>query len=234
VTALARLCEALRRGAGDALSAVVVYGAATRGAREAPGEELNVLVVLREITPAALGAIAAPLNEARRRAGIRPYLAAADELPRLADVFPIKVLEIQRYHEVLEGDDPLPGLEVDGEHLRLRVEQQLRNHLLRLRRGYVEAEGDSGSLEALLRSAVRPLRTELEALMIASGEQVAPGPRAAIFEHAARVLDLDVRTLDELHRLPGAPADDPADLAARALELLAQATRLADRLEVRR
>lgn len=231
VKSLAMLKDQLRSSAGDQLRALVAYGAVARGEYRPGRDEINLLVVLRDTSADTLRKLAGPLMAARRSAGVQPYLVGSEELSRLADVFPIKELDIKRYHEVIHGEDPLSDVVVKDEHLRLRVEQQLRNHLVRFRLDYLAAAGEPDDLEALLRRSAPVLRVELEALLLASGEEVERGDRAAIFARAARTHGLDGETLEALRRLEHEPAPDPEGLVARVLVLLELAVRRADELE---
>ena len=55
-------------------------------------------------------------------------------------------------------------LEIPHEHLRLRIEQELRNMLLRLRRLGIDAIADPQLLARSLTRTARPLAIELDAL----------------------------------------------------------------------
>ena len=147
----------------------------------------------------------------------------------VADVFPIKMADIAASHDVLMGEDPFGAVQVERAHLRLRVEQELRNHLLRLRRVAVFSRGGAERLHEALRATARSLPLELGALLDVLGE-----PRGGDVYAAARGrLDLDGATLDAFAALKrdGGIPPDPEGLYAKALALLARAIELADRAE---
>src|SRR5262249_25071672 len=92
------------------------------------------------------------------RAGRRPGpWPGGAEIPRLAEVFPTRLLDIRDHHLLLHGEDVFAGLEIDGKLLRLRVEQELSNLSLRLRRTLVTLAADPASAAAYLASTARPL-----------------------------------------------------------------------------
>ncbi|MEC9398165.1 MAG: hypothetical protein VX475_11120, partial [Myxococcota bacterium] len=84
------------------------------------------------------------------------------DLQRSADVFPLKFLDIQRNHLVLVGDDPLEGVEIAWDHLRLRVEQELKGVMFSLRRHYLIYERQPDQL-------VRTMSEQLSAFLIGLG-----------------------------------------------------------------
>lgn len=132
--ALDELVTALRDAAGGNLLGLILYGGLARGRYNPGTSDINIVVVLRDISTEALVRIAPPLHAAQRARRVEPLIITPRELPRLAIAFPTKILDIQRRHVVLTGDDPFAGIDVSREHIRLRVEQELRNLALRLRR----------------------------------------------------------------------------------------------------
>jgi hypothetical protein len=148
-----------------------------------------------------------PLRAAWRAARVEPFVVRASEVARLADAFPIKILDIHRHHVVLAGEDPFAAVKVEPGEVRLRAEQELRNHLLRLRRHYVfTGDNPMGLAKAIYRSA-SALRYELGALLYLRGEAV--GWRISeVLPAAAKSLGLDADTLarvEQFHRGQGEP-----------------------------
>jgi len=224
--ALERLVSRLKPHAPDA---VVVYGSLAKGEWVEGRSDINVAVVLPEASAEALFAIGEPLRAAFREARVNALLLERGEVARVADVFPIKMADIAASHDVLLGEDPFGAVEVERAHLRLRVEQELRNHLLRLRRVAVFSRGGAERLHEALRATARSLPLELGALL-----DVLDEPRGGDVYAAARGrLDLDGATLDAFAALKrdGGIPPDPEGLYAKALALLARAIELADRAE---
>ena len=70
-----------------------------------------------------------------------PRFFTTELMNQSSDVFPIEFLDIRTTHVILHGTDPLADLEIRRDHLRLQCERELREKLMRLREGYVEAHG---------------------------------------------------------------------------------------------
>lgn len=219
--ALAPLLESIEH------AAVVVFGSAVRSDYRPGVSDINVMLALSEGSLDSLLSMGEPLRAAWRRHRVSPYIVQAAEVPRLADAFPMRIADMQRSHVVLQGDDPLAGIEVDPEHLRIRVEQELRNRLIRTRRKIVLGGDDVATLEGAARDAGRTLRLELWALLVVCEKEPAEVDHATVFEHAKAELDLDVSPLAELDS--DAHLADPAATLERIIVLLEAAVRIADR-----
>lgn len=221
----------LQEAAGTNLMGLVLYGGLARGRYRVGRSDVNVLVLLRDVSPAALEAIAPALRDARRSVGVEPMILGLDELSRTAEVFPTKFLDIRDHHLVLAGQDPLASLSISRENVRLRIRQELRNQLLRLRRAYVAAAGDEHHLRRALAEVARPVALELAALLALTGEPELEDDRSAlVFAAAAKRFGLDVTALERLARLRQDPANEhaPAELCRQVMAVLDRAVVSAD------
>ena len=210
---LGRYVRQLTSALGDRLVSLVLYGGLARG-RYRPGvSDVNIAVVLREVTAQALEAAAPILRDAWREIRVEPMILAASEVPGAARAFSTKMLDIQKHHVVLFGQDIFHGLRVDPEEVRFRTEQELRNLAMRLRRRFVALYGDDGSLvEVLFESAVA-LRANLIAMLDLAGEPPpADETSAHVFAAAAPRFGLDAEALSrlaEIRAIRGAEAPAP-------------------------
>src|SRR5262249_27175866 len=99
--ALTRLKQELANAAGQNFAGLILFGGLARG-RYRPGKsDVNVLVLLHEASANALTAIAPALQTAWRAAGVEPMLLTPGEVPRAAQAFPTKFLDIKNHHVVL-------------------------------------------------------------------------------------------------------------------------------------
>jgi hypothetical protein len=226
--ALDRLRAELTAAAGKNLAGVLLYGGLARG-RYRPGRsDVNVVVLLHDVSAAALAAVGPPLRAARRAAGVEPMVLTPAEVPAAAVAFPTKFLDIKDHHIVLAGADHFAGLEVPRDALRRGVAQQLRNLALRLRRRYLAAYDDADAQAAVLARLARPLAIEVAALLRLAGKPLPADDRsAAIFDAAATAFDLDRDALARLAALRQGGAASP-DAAALYPKVLAIVARLAD------
>ena len=228
--ALDELGTALRAAAGENLLGLVLYGGLARGRYNPETSDINLVVLLGDASADALGRIAAPLHAAWRAKRVEPLIMTPNELPRLALAFPTKMLDIQRRHIALIGEDPFDGIEPSRDFIRLRVEQELRNLTLRLRRRFVAIHDDPAALAAAVDDAATTLAVNLRALLflrgIVSDERQ---PALAVYERAAKEFGLDADALDAAKRLHRNPNDATvsAELFGRLLSTIGKATDIA-------
>lgn len=205
--ALVKLTGAL--DALDDVQGLVLYGSLARGEYRGDESDVNLAVSLGRGSADTLRALHEPLRLAWRAIRVEPFVVRAVEVARLAEVFPIKILDIQQHRVVLSGEDPFAGVVVEPAHLRTRTEQELRNHLLRLRRHYVLSGDNPAALAKAVYRSTKALRYELGALLYLRGEAVVLSV-ASVLPVAARVLGLDADTLARLERFQAGKHD--ADL----------------------
>jgi predicted nucleotidyltransferase len=219
---LQELTEALEKAAGSNLAALVVYGSAVRGGFEPAQSDVDLIVVLHDTGLPELKAVAEPLMRARFRARVEAMVLKRDNIPPACDVFPLLYDDVQQRHLLLSGADPFLDLKILDTHRRLRIEQELREARIRMRRAVVDALGSEaglagpvgrkikqirGPLHALLTLKGTPSDDRLEAVLAAIGKaygldtapllRVASEPEAA---HAAlrAILDAAIQDVDRL------------------------------------
>jgi predicted nucleotidyltransferase len=232
---LEELQQDLTRAAGDNLAGLIVFGSAIRGGYRKGTSDVNLVVLLRDTSAPKLRDIAPAIKRAWRALRVEPLLLKPSEVAEATDVFPTRFLDIQRHHLVLTGEDPFHDLRVSPEHIRLRVEQELRNLLLRLRRRYIALVEEPATLSAQLVSITSPLLVELETLLRLTNQPIPPGGEAALIQAAAQAFALDGPALLQLLSLKAGTAelDEPEALIERVLANLDSAARVAHELEGR-
>lgn len=170
-TLLATLKETL----GDDLRALLVYGSVARGGFEPERSDVDLVLVLGDDGRERLQSIGPALELARHAARIEAIILRADELQRAADVFPLLYDDIRGCSIVLHGDDPFASLAIQDEHRRLRVEQELREARIRLRRAVVEATGAPRTLAGAVERKLKQIRSPLHTLLRLRGITVDDG-----------------------------------------------------------
>lgn len=226
VQELGKLKNDLVAAAGDKLTALVLHGSLARGRYRPWLSDVNIVLVLADTSCQTLKAIAPALRRAWRAVQAEPMIVTAEDIPQLADVFPIKVLEIQKHHIVLHGQNPFADIEVNHERLRFRVRQQLRNALLRLRRQYVSICEDPVAMVNTLSEAARNLAVDLATVMHLAGKELPDESRTdGILDASAAALGLDQEALAQAAALrrDGNKADDLQALYDRMLTTMDKA-----------
>ncbi|MEW6516241.1 MAG: nucleotidyltransferase domain-containing protein [candidate division FCPU426 bacterium] len=171
--ALTAWTQAIQTQAGNALSAVILYGSAARKESLDKYSDLNLLVVLKQADLEQM----AEIDEATRKhlRGLRASLVfwAEAELKRAWDVFALEFADIQASHQCLLGKDPFRGRRADKKNLRFQLEFELRSKLLALRSNWLRFRNDRQALELYLRQAGKSL-----AYLIRQGQAVFPKLKA--------------------------------------------------------
>jgi predicted nucleotidyltransferase len=218
------LAEGLEKAVGSNLAALVVYGSAVRGGYEPGQSDIDVIVVLNDTDLPQLRAISEPLLLARFRGRVEAMVLKRDNIPAAADVFPLLYDDVRQRHVVLSGSDPFADLEIHDTHRRLRIEQELREARIRLRRAVVDALGSEASIAGALVRKVKQIRGPLHALLRLKG--IACDDRLdAVLEATGTAYGIDTSPLRNVSSAP--------EVAHRALRaVLDAAIHDVDRLEV--
>ena len=134
--AVARVVEA----SGSRLITIALYGEAASPDYRAGRSPLSLIVLVRQVDPTILRAIAPVAARLRRRRVPTPLVVDPDYLDRARDVFPLELLEIRDRHRTLTGDpESFAKIEIDAASLRREVEAEIRGKMLHLWEGYLTA-----------------------------------------------------------------------------------------------
>lgn len=224
---LAALTRDLTSALSSDLIGVALYGGLAKG-RYTPGiSDVNVLVVVRRADFDTLERLAMPLTAARRTSRIVSLVVAADEMQRLAGVFPVKIADIKAAHRVLYGAIPLDAIAVDPRMLVLRVRQQLANMELRTRNETVVHAADPDALWRHMTQILPKLAVTLETILRVHGEDV-PSARARLLRRAGEVLAVpELSAFADLHRHAERPPDPEVMTLTRSWVVLFDQLQLA-------
>jgi predicted nucleotidyltransferase len=200
---LLTLTEGLEKAAGANLFALVVYGSAVRGGYEPGHSDIDVIVVLHDTGLPQLRAVAEPLMLARFQGRIEAMVLKRDNIPSAADVFPLLYDDVRQRHAVLSGSDPFVDLSITNAHRRLRIEQELREARIRMRRAVVDALGSETSIAGAVARKVKQIRGPLHALLLLKG--IAVDDRLeAVLEAVGKAYGLDTAPLLRVSLAPEA------------------------------
>ena len=144
-------------------------------------------------------------------------ILTASEIPRAADVFPLLYDDIRREHVLLAGADPFSDLAISDRHRRLRVEQELREAQIRLRRAVVDAQGSPEMLGGAVFRKLRQIRGALHALFALKGIEVADDLKS-VFAQAEKTYGLDLAALFSVQEKPVRAHEAIEKLLAAAVE----------------
>lgn len=216
---------------GDDLEAMLVHGSAVRGGYRSGTSDVDVVLVLRRDPEDKLEAIGPALQLARYSARIEAMLLSSGDVRGASDVFPLLYDDIARCHVCLHGKSPFADMRTTPEHRRLRVEQELRELRIRMRRAATDMPPGlqlAGAVERKLKQARSALRAllalrgvevddQLDAVVAAAadryGMDAAPLRRTredgrAAFTALARLLDAAIVDVEALDPATAATAED--------------------------
>ena len=193
---------------------------------------MNVLCVLKEITPRELGEGEPILRWWRETGHPSPLLMSEEEAHRSADCFPIEFRDMQDRRKVLHGIDVIAGVHVSMKNHRTQVEHELRAKLLRLRQQGAQVLSDPAALLKLCVDSVGTFcMLGRHALLVAGVEAL--HERRDVVHRLKEVLGLSSSPFDVLLDLrEGKPnvAGEPSALFAQYLEFIRRMIEYVDRL----
>jgi predicted nucleotidyltransferase len=213
--------EELRRGLkaalGDDLVGILVHGSVVRGEYR-PGEsDVDVVVVVKEATFAQLEKIANPLQLARYAARIEAMILTEQEIAGASDCFPLLYDELKSTHIVLDGRDPFADVAVLDTHRRLRIEQELREAQIRLRRAVTDAGGAREAIGGAVVRKVKQIRSPLHALLSLKGI-ACPSDLPSVIAKAGETWKVDLAPLRTARETPDAAHAALVSLLSKTIE----------------
>lgn len=214
---LETLRDALKRELGDDLVALIVFGSLARGDYRSGKSDVDIMVVLRDDTREKLERIGHALLVARYAARIEAIIMRADEIATAADVFPLLYDDARECNVVLYGTNPFEHLKISDKHRRLRIEQELREARIRVRRMVTDGDRSPATLAGAVERKLRQVRGPLRALLRLRGDEVGVSLED-VTRQACKVWKADAATLLHAQEKPAAAYDELAKLLAAAIE----------------
>jgi predicted nucleotidyltransferase len=200
---LAEWVKSMAATLGDDLVAILLVGGVARGDYR-PGEsDVNALVVLRTADFAKLDAISSAMQAARYGARLEATILTEEDIPGVCHAFPLLYDEIKRCHITLHGRDASTTIVVHDTYRRFRIEQELREAQIGLRRVATDALGAPEAIGGPVRRKARQIRRPLRALLdlrgISCKEDV-----ASVLAAAGKLYKVDVQPLASARDAPEA------------------------------
>lgn len=233
---LKELVEKFERAFEDRLVSVVLYGSAAGVDHHANFSDLNVLCVLKEITPRELAEAEPVLRWWREQGHPSPTLMSEEEVHNSADAFPIEFRDMKDRRKILYGPDVIAEVKVDGKFYRAQIEHELRAKLFRLRQQGARVLSDPVALMKLCLDSVSTFCVLGRHALVAAGVE-AKTERRAVVHQLSHTLKMDATPfetlLDVREDKAGVEIGDPGELFAKYLECIRRMVEFVDRLEER-
>jgi len=231
---LKELVAKLERSYSDRLVSVVLYGSGASDDRHGKFSDLNVLCVLKQVTPRELGEGEPILRWWKGHGNPTPLLMSEEEAHNSADSFPIEFHDMKDRRKLLYGVDVIADIKIDSKFYRAQIEHELRAKLFRLRQ---QAAGVLSNPPELLKLCLDSVSTfcmlARHALLVAGIH--AKGHRRDVVQQMAQTLRMDVTPFNILLDLredkSGTEPGDPGELFAQYMECIRRLVEFVDRLE---
>lgn len=178
--------EAVRGAAGDNLVSLLLFGSAARGDYDRKTSDLNTVLILHDVSVAALRPLAEPVKRWVRGGQPGPLIFSEAGWKASTDVFPIEIEDMRASHRLLAGRDPFEELETTPADLRRELEREARGKLIQLRAEFVAAEADGKALGALLEDSVKTFFVLFRAAVRLDGGTPSAQPAALVEQVAER------------------------------------------------
>jgi hypothetical protein len=236
---LKELVTKLERAYQDRLLSVILYGSGASSDHHAKFSDLNVLCVLKQITPRELGESEPIFRWWKEHKHPAPLLMSEEEVHHSADCFPIEFHDMKDRRKMLYGPDVIADVHIDSKFYRAQVEHELRAKLFRLR---TQAAGVLSDPEKLFTLCVDSVSTFCmlahHALLVSHGpvgHAFVKSERRAVVHQLGETLQMDVTPfnilLDVREDKSGVDPGDPGELFAQYLECIRRLVEFVDGLE---
>jgi hypothetical protein len=187
---IARVVEPFLAEADQALGqgySAVLYGSAAREDFVPGRSDINLMLVMDEVTPSTLRSLARGFAGWRKGTQEPPLMLSRAEWTRATDAFPIEITDMRISYQVLRGADPLAGVRVDPVDLRKALEREFRGKLLRLRQGYATYAPDPAALGKLGLQSAATILVLLRGVLTLTGKPVPREPLEVATAAAASI-----------------------------------------------
>jgi hypothetical protein len=184
---LNELVQRLRSAVGENLICVALHGSAATEEFHPEFSDLNLLCIVGELSVTAMQALSPALNWWSGLKYPAPLFFTRGELQRVADVFPIEMLDIKNRHRILHGEDLFEQLQVPMALHRVQLEHEIRTKLLFLRQHYMTVSQDQAKVRHLMLDSVSNFLVLFRHALIAMGETPPQHKREVAQRLGARV-----------------------------------------------
>ncbi len=199
---LKQLIGKLESAFQDRLVSVILYGSGASDGHHNGFSDLNVLCVLKHVTPRELGDGEPIVRWWRGHGHPSPLMMSEEEAHNSADSFPVEFRDMQERRKVLYGVDVIADLKIDPKYYRVELEHELRAKLFRLRQ---QAAGVLSDNAALLKLCLESVSTFCvlgrHALVIAHID--VPHERRAVVERLGIAMRTDMSPFHDASRFKG-------------------------------
>ena len=209
----------LTQAAGPSFRALYLYGSALAPDFDKATSNVNLLLVVDDLSAGRLAPLAAAVAKVRAQASawrFAPLVLDEEQVRRAADVFPNDFLDLVRRRALLSGEDLFAATAIDEAHMRYQCEYELRARLVGLRQAYLFHAGAPEKCREILKGAAQGASALHRHLLALAGLEPVED-RAGLARAVASAYGVEANALlapHEARRDQVSSADAPARLGA--------------------
>ena len=164
----------------DALISIMLYGSGA-GSDFNPGtSDLNFCIILSEEAIDSLDRAIETVSRWRKRNVATPLFMTQSYIQSSLDSYPLEFLNIKKNYILVYGKDVLKDISIEGPHLRLQCEREIKGKLLLLREGFLETEGKQKRIKELIKASITAFISIFNGLLYLKGIEIPPTRREII------------------------------------------------------
>jgi predicted nucleotidyltransferase len=128
---------------GEQVDSVYIYGSVITSDFRPKQSDINSMILFKSLPFSVMRQLRPLVKEGLKMRIIAPLCLSVRTFTRSADTFPLEFIEIKDKHICVYGErDHVADLVIPQEHLRVKIEEQIKGKLIRLRQIYME-QGDA-------------------------------------------------------------------------------------------
>ncbi len=140
------------------IDSIYLYGSIVTPDFQPKQSDINSLVLFDSFSSTELHATRSLVREGLKKRIVAPLCLSVETFQRSADTFPLEFIEIQDKHICLFGEkNRVVDLLIPREYLRVKIEEQIKGKLIRLRQVFMEHQGLDRELVVILTDAQKQL-----------------------------------------------------------------------------
>lgn len=140
------------------VDSIYLYGSVVTQDYQAGKSDINSLVLVDRFQFDDAKAMQPVVKDGLKHRVVAPLILGLEMFERSVDTFPLEFIQIQENHVQIFGEpDRVAQLVIPRDVLRLKIEEQIKGKLIRLREVFMEMSGRDGELIGILDDAQRQL-----------------------------------------------------------------------------
>jgi len=186
----AEITEDYKKIFGDDLISIILYGSGTGNEFQPGKSDLNFLIILSDETIDHIDQAIETVSRWRKKKVATPLFMTKSYIESSLDSYPLEFLNIKKNYILVYGEDVLKDISLEGHHLRLQCEREIKGKLLLLREGFLETEGKQKRIKELINASITAFISIFSGLLYLKGIDI-PTTRREIIQFVAQEIPIN-------------------------------------------